>query len=393
MTPTLKDLIRRRLDESDFPEALPPAEEFANLQKPEVQSKFPQLNDAVLAALETATRALRDSDVGKKLAERALDMKPQEVLDLAGEVARMPEMQRVAALARQSDVFASDTLGDGTIIKEIIAKYAPQSLVVNFSGMADFGFGGTAYIGFAFDLDEFDRVAIFIGGSVGVGVDAIFAIGQGVGLSANAYSDMTGACLGADIGAAFLGGALLDGSLGLSVPFVPIRTHLKLSQWTGLVYLIEGIGAGFEVYGGFTLQIINRSLPDIVQPTAAHSTTVSSITCYNTQDSTGNDELYFEVTIDDKPGKIYRYPLWDYFSIDEGGTWDIGFTINFDSSFKLTLFNSETAGANTIYTFNVTSSGIPSKGGSTTLVYDNDSGGVFHNRVHYGVALYTPPSV
>lgn len=76
-----------------------------------------------------------------------------------------------------------------------------------------------------------------------------------------------------------------------------------------------------------------------------------------------------------------------------GGTWNIGFTINFDSSFKLTLFNSETAGANTIHTFNVTSSNIPSKGGSTTLVHDNGSGGVFHNRVHYDVALYTPPSV
>lgn len=398
MTLTLKDVIRRRLEASDFPEALPSPQEFSKFQKTEFESEFPPLSDTILNALEKATRALQNSKVGKKLAERALDMKPQEVLDLAGEVARIPEIQRVAALARQSDVFASATLGDGTVIKEIISKYAPQSLIVNFSAMADVVLGATVYIGFAMDLadfsqDEFERVTIFIGGSIGVGTDAIFATGQGVGLSANTYSDMTGACVGADIGGAYIAGALVDGSIGISAPFIPVLTHLKPSQWTVVVYLLEGIGGGAGVYGGFTLQIINRSLPDIVQPPAAHSTTISSIKCHNTQDSTGSDELYFQVTIDDQHQKIYRYPLWDYFSIDENSSWDVGFTINFNSKFDLTLLNNETSGVNTIHTFSVTSNEIPSGGNSTTLVYDNGSGSVFHNRVHYEVKLYTPHPV
>lgn len=315
----------------------------------------------------------------------ALEMKPQEVLALAAEVARIPEIRYAVDLARRPGVFASDAIGDGEILKDLISKYAPQSLIVNFCGMGDVAVGVTGYVGFAYDLDDFGSYSIFIGGSIGVGVDAVIAAGQGVGLSANAYSSMTGACVGVDIGGAIGAGVLLDGSIG----FTPVSRKYHPDQWTGIAYFLEGAGAGAEFYVGCTLLLVNQSLPDIVQPRGKSRTTISHITCGKIDDSTGKDELYFEVKTDVDSSKTYRYPLWDYFSIGEGKTWEIGFTINFNSTFEITLYNSETSGAKKITTFTVNSDEIPSQGSSKTFEYDNGSG-EFHNHVQYNVELYTP---
>lgn len=390
MAVTMREIIQRRLEASEFPERLPSVEEGTDVDKDTVQSKFPPLSEEMIAALAAAARALRASDVGKVLASRALDMTPQEILRLAADVSRLPEMRQAVALAKGPDVFASEKLGDDITVKELITEYAPQSLVINFSALLDLGVGLTGYIGFAIDLDNMDKCSIIIGGAVGVGLSAIIGTGQGVGLSANMYSDMTGTCLGASAGAAAAAGVLIDGSIGYSVPYLPVIPNVHPNQWTVIVYALEGAGEDIGVYVGFTLVVINTTMPDIIQPPGANSTTISSITCLNTEDTVGKDELYFQVKTDIEENETYRYPLWDYFSINEDTSWNIGFTINFNNCFKLTLYNNETSGANTIHTFEVSADAIPAPGNTKTLHFDNGETGMFENRVIYDVELYTP---
>lgn len=284
----------------------------------------------------------------------------------------------------------SETRDEGTIIEDLITKYAPQSLIVNFSALLDLGIGATGYMGFALDLDDMDKCSVIIGGAVGIGLSAIIGTGQGVGLSANMYSGMTGTCLGASAGAAAAAGILVDGSIGYSVPYYPIILNVHPDQWTVVVYVLEGVGEDIGVYIGFTLVVLNTTMPDVIQPRGTNSTTISSITCLNTQDSIGKDELYFEVKTDIEENETYRYPLWDYFSINEDASWKVGFTINFNDRFKLTLYNNETSGANTIHTFEVSADAIPSSGSAKKLHYDNEKTGMFENRVIYDVELYTP---
>ncbi|WP_257558499.1 hypothetical protein [Sphingobium sp. CFD-2] len=385
MSSTLKDIIKNRLDAADIPQSLPPAEQFSERDRAEVRAAFPPMDPQIVSALEAAARALHESHAGQELARRALDMTPREVLALAGDVARIPEIRHVAELAKRPGVFAASRVEGGGKIKDLVSNYAPQSLIVNFCFMGDAFVGVTGFVGFAYDLDDFNRYSLFIGGSIGIGVDAVVAAGQGVGLSANAYSDMTGACVGADIGGAAGAGLLLDGSIGYS----PVARTYHPDQWTGIVYFLEGAGAGVEFYFGYTLLLVNQSLPDIFQPRGASRTTISRIACERAEDAIGKDELYFEVTTDVSPGRTYRYPLWDYFSIEEGKSWDVGFTINFNAQFEVTLYNAETNGANKITSFTVTSQDIPGQGSSKRLEYDNGSG-MFHNHVHYLVDLYTP---
>jgi hypothetical protein len=393
MTITLEKLIRHRLDNSDFPEALPTKKQLATVSKEDYQANLPPLTQEIQAALKEAKIAFRESAVGQKLAKDAPGMHPAEVMALGKEVLKIPEIARVMDLATQTDVFDTSASLGGTIIKQLIAQYAPRSLVLNFSVIAEIFVGVSGYIGFAFSLTDRNNYSIYIGGTVGVGEDALFALGEGIGLSSNTYSSMTGACVGADIGASEVFGLLVDFSLGVKAPYWPVAENVTPSQWTFFAYFLEGFGGGIDFYAGFTLTILNDTLPDMVQPPAANSTTVNLIQCLEIQDSSGCDEIYFTVHLDDEPAKVFRYPLWDYFSINKGGVWDIGFTINFNSKFSLSLYNSNTGGDDLITTFNLNSSQIPAPGQTRTLTYDTQSGGLFHNYVKYNVKLYTPNPV
>jgi len=392
MTVTLENLIRQRLERSEFPEALPSREQLATVSKEEYQAELPPLNDEILLALKKADQAFRASSLSRTLADNAAGMTPSEVLALGKEVAKIPEIAHAMEIAAQGNVFETGAVLDGSLIKKLIAKYAPKSFVVNFAAMADFIAGVTVYVGFAFNLTDQNNYSIYIGGSVGVGEDALFAIGQGIGLSSNAYTSMTGGCVGADVGVSGGVGLLVDFSVGMNAPYWPLAQNVSPSQWTFLVYALEGIGGGFDVYGGFTLTIVNDTLPDMVQPPAANSTTVNLIKCFNTVDA-GSDEIYFTVHLDDQPAKIFRYPLWDYFAIGENGTWNIGFTVNFDSTFTLTLYNSDPAGEHVITTFDIDLNDVPPPGEFNTLTYDTGSGGLFHNNIHYELKLFTPDPV
>lgn len=388
MPATLADVVRSRIAAVDLTaQPLPSAGEITPAA---ITSGPVRLRPEVVEAIEAAARAFRESAVGQELAADALQQSPQQVLARVPEVTALPEIQHLAALAR-GDVFAAQDVGDGTIIKELMAEYAPQSVLIQFVGMGEIVVGVSGYIGFALDLIDLNNAVLYAGGAVSVGADAIFATGQGVGLTANPNSGMTGFGAGVDAGGVYVVGGLLDFSLGLSAPYVPLQNHLIPSQWTAVGYALEGIGASVDAYVSFTLQLINENLPDMIQPPAANSTTVYSITCDKTQDS-GKDELYFTVQVDTEPAKVFRYPLWDYFSIGEGKTWDVGFTINFDSSFTLTLYNSNTGSDEEICQWQVSSSGIPQAGGYKTKDYDTGSGGLFHNNIHYEVLLYTPPA-
>ncbi len=389
MTTTLQEIIRRRIEAANIAQARPTAEQLADVSPQQLREKAPQLAPHVISAMDAAARALHTSDVGKEINSRILDMTPQQVLARAADIANLPEIQNLATLARRDDVFAADELGDGTIIKELMAKYAPRSLLSQFAAMVDFGAGATIYIGVALDLTDFNSAVIYVGGGIGIGLSGIAAVGEGVGLTSNPNSGMTGFCAGVDAGGTVAVGALLDVSLGLSFPYWPGIQNLQPSKWTAVVYLLGGVGASVDVYAGFTLQIINENLPDVVQPAAANCTTVYSITCDMTQDS-GKDEIYFKVSVDTSPGKTFRYPLWDYFSIGQGKTWVVGFTINFESTFTITLYNADVAGDQTIHGWNVSAADIPTSGNTKNLVYDTGSGGLFHNNIHYEIALFTP---
>lgn len=391
MTTTLRDVIRQRIDAANLTESLPTKEQLATVSQQQIRQKMPQLDPRVVAAMSAATQAVHASDAGRDFASGILDMTPQQVLARAADIAKLREIQHLAALARGDNVFASEELGDGTIIKELMAKYAPRSLLSQFAAILELGWGFTVYIGIAFDLDDFNSAVIYVGGGISFGISGIMAAGEGVGLTSNQNSGMTGFCAGVDAGGVVgPAGLLLDGSLGVSFPYWPVLANLQPSKWTAVVYLLEGGGASADVYGGFTLQIINENLPDIVQPAAAHQTSVYSITCFKNQDASGKDEIYFTVSVDSAPGKVFRYPLWDYFSIGEGKTWVVGFTINFESSFTITLCNADTVSDQTINSWTVEASDIPTSGNTKNLVYDTGSGGLFHNDIHYEIALFTP---
>lgn len=398
MTVQMKDLVRARLAASPLPQTLPTAEQFATVPQDEITDRVPQLSPAMLEALKEARQAFDQSDVGRELAARGPDMTPQEVMACVPKIAAIPEVQHAARLAQQPEALTGDAIGDGKIVKKLAEKYAPRALLIQFCAMGDLGLGASVYIGFALDLADLNRATVYVGGAISVGPDGIVAAGQGIGLTANAYNGMTGAGAGVDVGFAAVGGLWGDVSIGVNAPYWPVVTHLAPSNWVAVVYALEGIGLGADVYGSFTLTVLNETLPDIVQPPAAHSTTIYAITCIKRQDTSGKDELYFTVTVDDEPGKTYRYPLWDYFSIDEqddgqGGTWNVGFTINFNSNCTITLWDDGGASSDDkIHEFSVSSGDIPAAGAYKTLSYDN-GGGFAQNHVAYDVKLYTPSPV
>lgn len=385
MSKDLKAFIKDRLDDADLIKSLPDAHAFNNIKASEVQQRLPQLHPEVIEAIESARDAFCTSVVGKMLAQNAMNMTPTEVMQQVEEIIKLPEIQGLAKIAQRPNVFNDEVLGDGTIIKEIIDQYIPKSLLIQFCATAEVvAVGATVYTGFALDLQNLNTASLYVGGSVGVGVGAIVAAGQGVGLTSNAYSKVTGACVGADASIADGGGLLIDGSIALSIPYIPVWDHVDISSWTLVAYFLEGAGGGVETYGGFTLKLIDETLPNTYQAPADNSIDVYSVQCIKGQDHNSHDEIHLSVTIDDQSLTTFRYPLWDHFSIEEGETWDVGFTINFNTSFKLSLYE----GNDLINTWSITKDEIAMPGQFVTKSFSQS--GAFVNDIDYNVSLYTP---
>jgi len=380
----LQEFIEKNIEETKFSQSIPDPTQVTKEEQELIQKKTPPLSPELMSAMEAANTAFQASDIGKLLADKALEMSPSQVSATISEVSNIPEIQELAKIANGPDIFTAETLGDGTIIKEIIEEYAPQSILIQFCATAEIiAAGGTVYIGFALNISDTNQSSLYVGGSIGVGAGVITAAGQGVGITSNTYANMTGACVGIDGGGANVLGLLFDASIGVSLPDL----HIIPSSWTVVAYLLEGEGGGAEVYGGFTLKLFDQSLPNIYQPSAAYSVNVYSIECIKRKDTSGHDEIYIEVELESQQSQTFRYPLWDHYSIEQGETWDVGFSINFNSNFKLTLYESD----DIIHSWTVNNGGIPAPGGTSILNFSQD--GTFTNDIDYNITIQNPASV
>lgn len=388
MPQNLKAYIKASLEDSDFIKSLPDTQAFENIEAKEVLKTLPSLRPKVIESINAARDAFCKSETGVLLAQNAMNMTPQEIMEQVQNIIALPEIQNLAKVAHESNVFSDETLGDGSIIKEIIDEYVPKSLLIQFCATAEvFVVGATIYTGFALDLSDLNTASLYVGGAIGGGAGELAAAGQGVGLTSNSYSKMTGACLGGDAGIAEGGGVLIDGSVGISMPYIPIITNIDLSSWSLVLYFLEGEGGGAEAYGGFTLKVIDQNLPNTIQAPAANSIDIYSVQCIKGQDHNSHDEIHMTVTIDGNSQKVFRYPLWDHYSIEEGETWDVGFTINFDSNFTLNIYESDSL----MKSWSVSNTEIAAPGEFVTKTFEQS--GAFVNDIDYNISLYTPPLV
>lgn len=384
---TLKDLVEQRLQQSEMVQTLEAAD-VADIQSATGDLNIPEYSKAGQEALKAAHDAFAASDVGIMLSAEAFEMSPAKVMQTLPKIREIPEIEALAKLARQPTLmFATEDSPIKEWVKEFVEEHAPQSVLIQFCATADIvAVSGTVYIGFALNLTDLNQASLYVGGGVGVGPGALVAAGQGVGLTGNAYSGMTGACVGVDGGGAYVAGGLIDVSVGINAPYFPVVTHINLAGWTGVAYFLEGAGGGAEGYVGFTLKLVDESLPNMVQPDADNYLVIYSIDCIKRNDTSGKDEITFDVAIDGNYYTKYQYPMWDHYSIAEGGVWDVGYGVKFNNSFVLTLYES----GEEITNWTVTTANLTTPSGYSYLEYSVS--GVFVNDVDYKITLYTPPA-
>lgn len=393
MSITLKDVFNIQTENSNFTEARLAEQEVRDIRQYS-QSRLPRLSKESQSATKEAAEAFNASEAKQKLDRNAPNMTLDEIRSIGQEIAKIPEIQRASELAKRPELFDANSIEDPSRIEDFFETYGPHCIVVNVGLNIDVVVGCSAFLGFAYDLEDMTNMTIYTGLTFSVGGDADIAAGTGVGYTGIRYNEMTGRCVGFTVADEEILGALLDVSIGITGSKPDLA--FDLSQWTIVIYAMVGIGGGIDGYFGVTKAITTVEIPNIVQAPAKNGTIIRSITCLKREDQTDNDELYFKVIIDREDGdtedeieaKTYRYPLWDYFSINENGTWYPGFTVNFNKKFELVLYDSESTSDDRLCSFTVTPEDLPSVGQITELNYDNDPGAI-GNHVQYRVDLFT----
>ena len=361
----------------------------------ELQSQIPRPTPAFAEVLAAADRAFHASDVGLAL-QNAASMTMAELDALAPKVLEIPEMRAAYEMASLHTSYELSFDPDGKIIKTLINDYAPQTFLRAFTGSVEFLAGITGVVGFAYDLANNDLSTVYVSVCFDLGAEGGASIGGGIGLTASAYDQLNGVCLGATATVNDVFGLQGDVSAGWQRGL----WNLNLQSWACSVYLVAGIEDGGSVYGGFSYILKNDDMPVVEQPNGRNIIDIKSVSCGHKQ-SSGSDHIYFEVTTDANDySPSYKYPLWDHFSIDETKhdddlpAWMVGYIVKFNTECKITLYcngdklNTWTVGADSSYYSddNTEKVQIAANGNDVQAYYDHKSAG---NETEYWVTLHT----
>ncbi|MGH1353846.1 MAG: hypothetical protein ACRBBS_02020 [Thalassovita sp.] len=404
MTQTLKALLSSKLKSAyrngTVPRELPVG--FEEL-KPEKESP-PRPTEAFEKTMETAIHAFRKSDIGQKLAHAA-DMTMDDILACAPQVIAIPEMQ---AVVRQASNPANLVAGpqyktdNGLGLRE---AYAPKTVLVPFAVFLDIEVDATVIVGYSYDIDNSDLFSVYATASLGISASTTEVVaGAGVGITAMAYSELSGVSCGFDLSAVAGIGFLIDGSIGLGLGNTLL---LEPQCWAFCCMFvigagpIGGVGGSIGAYLGATMMLYDDVMPVTAQPDGIHLIELQELTCTYKQ-SSGLDKVYLNITTDaDNYSNTYTYPLWDHFSIDETkhgdipeAHWQLGYAIKMNEKCYVQLMcNGEalttyelTTDVDTDPGDNVVTKQISGANMPPVVASYDDPGG---NHVGYDLAVYT----
>lgn len=238
------------------------------------------------------------------------------------------------------------------------------SVAVKFEIEVVVGFSGTLGLAFGVDLSGVvSGTAINLKNLKGEGV-AYLCLSLDAGVDAGAFT-------GVEIGfwatsPEGLAGKSYGGQLTIDDP-VGGSLGIALSPSFGVtVAAVAGADDGAEFTASYTFLLASTTvqIPNVYQPNTTHFVILTHIECVNKNSHDNNDEVYFTFTTyedsNDTTGTTYRYPQWDYRSMNDDGkenkdhngltentlnnTWNTGRSIKFGDRFSITIYDADPGG-------------------------------------------------